>query len=240
MGKESILEIIDLLRPSNLGYEHIRLGGDGDGSYVIPKVLNDIKYCFSAGDGGNCTFEKELEQYNIKSFIADYSYDAPTRLKNFQYEKKFIKSYKDSQSIDVNSWIENSVPKDEKNMILQIDIEGGEYELLHAITEGNLDRFKIVVIELHNLNAINHRVFYRYFVSCMKKIKKNFEVFYLQPNNCSGISKFNGIVFPKILEITFLNKSVIKKKEKFDDKKRNLVTKNIDDKDIIYLPDYWF
>ena len=49
-----------------------------------------------------------------------------------------------------------------------------------------------------------------------------------------------NIVFPKILEITFLNKSVIKKKEKFDDKKRNLVTKNIDDKDIIYLPDYWF
>ena len=181
-----------------------------------------------------------MEKYNIKSFIADYSYDAPTDLKNFQYEKKFIKSYSDEQSIDVNSWIENLAPKDAKNMIIQIDIEGGEYELLHAITEKNLDKFKILVIELHNLTAVNNQVFHKYFVSCLKKIKKNFDVFYLHSNNCCGVSNFQGIVFPNVLEITLLNKSVVKKKEKFDDRKKDLVIKNIENNKKIVLPDYWF
>ena len=155
-------------------------------------------------------------------------------------KKKFIKSYSVDQSIDVNSWIENSAPNAAKNMIMQIDIEGGEYELLHAITEKNLDKFKILVIELHNLTAVNNQVFHKYFISCLKKIKKNFDVYYLHPNNCCGVSNFQGIVFPNVLEVTLLNKSVVKKKDKFDDSKRDLVIKNIEYNKKIILPDSWF
>ena len=36
-----------------------------------------------------------------------------------------------------------------------------------------LDKFKILVIELHNLTAVNNQVFHIYFVSCLKKIQKN-------------------------------------------------------------------
>ena len=240
VNNKSILNAINLLRPFDLGHEFVRIGGSADGSYILPKITNEIEYCFSAGYGENCSFEKELENYNIKSFLADYNYDAPTELTNFQYEKKFIKSYTDDQSININSWIESSAPKDAKNMIMQMDIEGGEYELLHAITENNLNRFKVMVIELHHLHSVNNLVFHRYFVACLKKLKKYFEVFFLHPNNCCGVSNFNGIIFPKVLEITLVNKSAIKKKEKFDDTKKNLVIKNFLEKEMINLPDYWF
>ena len=112
--KKEILKIIDLLRPLNLGLDYIRLGGSSDGSYVVPKILDDIKFCFSAGYGGDCSFEKNLENLGIKSFLADYSFDAPTELRNFEYQKKFIKSYSSNNSINVNDWIEAGVPKDQK------------------------------------------------------------------------------------------------------------------------------
>ena len=76
--KKKLLEIINLLRPLDLGYNYIRLGGKTDGSYIVPEILDEIKYCFSAGYGGDCSFEKDLEKHNIKSFLADYSFDAPT------------------------------------------------------------------------------------------------------------------------------------------------------------------
>ena len=53
LDKKNILEVINLLKPHNLGYDLIHLGGSKDGSYILPKILNDIEYCFSAGYGGN-------------------------------------------------------------------------------------------------------------------------------------------------------------------------------------------
>ena len=236
--KKEILKIIDLLRPLNLGLDYIRLGGSSDGSYVVPKILDDIKFCFSAGYGGDCSFEKNLENLGIKSFLADYSFDAPTELINFEYQKKFIKSYSSNNSINVNDWIEAGVPKDQKKMILQIDVEGSEYEIIHAITENNLEKFDIIVVEFHNLFLVNNQIFYKYFLECIQKLKKNFEIFYLQPNNCCGVSDFDTVIFPNVLEITFLNKSRIIKKDKFNFK--NIEVKNLSTKKKIILPDYWY
>ncbi len=238
--KKKILEIINLLRPEDLGYKYQRIGGKTDGSYVVPEIIKEMNYCFSAGYGGDCSFEKELEKYYIKSFLADYSFDAPKELKNFEYTKKFIKSFSDQKSIDINSWIEKKTLDDQKKMILQIDIEGSEYEVIHAISEKNLKRFDILIIEMHNLFMLNNQIFHKYFLSCIEKIRTFFDVFYLQPNNCCGTSNFNGVVFPNVLEITFLNKSKVKYKENFKDENKNLFVKNIKNKKEIILPNYWY
>ena len=125
-----------------------------------------------------------------------------------------------------------------KKMILQIDVEGSEYEIIHAITENNLQKFDVLVIEFHNLFLVNNQIFYKYFLECIYKLKKYFEIFYLQPNNCCGVSNFDTIIFPNVLEITLLNKTRIIKKDKFTFK--NLAVKNILTKKEIILPDYWY
>jgi hypothetical protein len=38
----------------------IRIGSINDGGYIVPNVLEDIKYCYSAGIGFNYDFEFEL------------------------------------------------------------------------------------------------------------------------------------------------------------------------------------
>ena len=45
--KLKILEAISLLKPSELGYPLIRVGGKGDGGYLIPDHLDGVDACFS-------------------------------------------------------------------------------------------------------------------------------------------------------------------------------------------------
>jgi hypothetical protein len=51
----------------------IRIGSINDGGYIIPDILEEIKFCYSAGVGFNYDFESELAKKNIKCFMADYS-----------------------------------------------------------------------------------------------------------------------------------------------------------------------
>ena len=69
-----------------------RIGGQGDGGYLVPDCLDDIKYCFSAGVADVADFEQDLsDKYNIKSFMADGSVErAPVQGDNFEFMKEFI------------------------------------------------------------------------------------------------------------------------------------------------------
>ena len=62
-------------------------------------------------------------------------------------------------------------------MILQIDVEGSEYEIIHAITENNLQKFDVLVIEFHNLFLVNNQIFYKYFLECIYKLKNILKFF---------------------------------------------------------------
>ena len=74
---QKINDIISLLKPYDAGIPLIRVGEDTDGGYLLPDILNDIDYCFSPGVGNSSSFEKSLESYGIKSFLADKSVDGP-------------------------------------------------------------------------------------------------------------------------------------------------------------------
>ena len=147
--KKEILKIIDLLRPLNLGHDYIRLGGISDGSYIVPKILNDINSVFLLVME-EIVLLKKFRKFGIKSFWLTIRLTLQPNLR-ILIIKKFGKSYSSNNSININDWIETSVSLNQKKMILQIDVEGSEYEIIHAITENNLQKFDIIVIEFHNL-----------------------------------------------------------------------------------------
>ena len=81
-----IKSIIDLFKPFNLNIPLRRIGSENDGGYLVPNILDDLKYCFSPGVGKSSNFEKDLEKYNITSFLADKNVLGPaTKLKNFNF-----------------------------------------------------------------------------------------------------------------------------------------------------------
>jgi len=108
--------------------ELIRLGNNGDGGYLIPNDLTDIKYCYSPGVSSSVGFELDLLEHGIESFLADFSIEnIPILNKKFDFEKKYIGHERGNSNdyITLESWINMKTPN-EANLILQMDIEGGE------------------------------------------------------------------------------------------------------------------
>jgi|TARA_B110000027_G_scaffold106774_1_gene113484 hypothetical protein len=240
VDEKKILEVIDILKPYHLGHELIRVGGSGDGGYLIPNLLNQIDFCFSPGVGKISEFELELKSNGIKSFLADYSVEGPAADNLFNFKKKYIKSFNSDISITINDWIETSVENKESNFLMQMDIEGSEYEVINSISEKNLKRIKILIIEFHHLEFLTNEVFLETFKSVIKKLGNYFEVNHIHPNNCCGTSEINNVIFPNVMEVTFLNKEFVKVKEKVNKLPHKLDVKNVERKKDIILSDYWY
>ena len=239
--KEKILNLIKLFKPFNVDYSLIRIGNDDDGGYLLPDCLEDIRYCFSAGVGDKTSFEKHLKKFGIHSFLADFSVENNQSMKDFDFEKKFIKSYNSETSWEINEWINKKVKTENKNnLLLQMDIEGSEYEVINSISEDNLSAFKILIIELHSLEYAGNHLLNQIINSSLKKLLKEFEIVHIHPNNWKKLTKINGFNLPSNLEVTFLNKKFVKKKVNIDTLPHQLDRKNVKQQPDIYLDQYWY
>jgi len=96
----------------------------------------------------------------------------------------------------------------EKNMILKIDIDGGEWNIFSDIDNEILLQFKYIVVEFH-FNDLCISQYQKVF----KKLNKNHQIFHLHCNNYDSIIKFDGYYICKALEISYIikeNNSFIK------------------------------
>jgi hypothetical protein len=157
-----IKELLKLIHPKKLSINNIRIGGGNDGGYIVPNDLEDIKYCFSPGVGNISKFEDDLAKKNIKSFLADYSVN-PNFIGNplIDFEKKFLGPITNENYICLKDWINSKINYEmENNLILQIDIEGDEYEVLHSVDIKTLKKFRIILIEFHNMHYLFEELFF--------------------------------------------------------------------------------
>jgi hypothetical protein len=84
-----------------------------------------------------------------------------------------------------------------KNVILSIDIEGGEYKIIKDLV-GFKERINLVVIEFHN-TFVQRKQFKR----LIFLLKRYFNIIHIHGNNHEPIAT-DGL--PIVLELTFLNK----------------------------------
>ncbi len=200
--------LVRSLTPQDVGVELIRIGGANDGGYLVPDDLAEIAACFSPGVDVTASFEADLMERGIRSFLADYSVDGPPPyLEGCEFTKKFVGSISSENTISIDDWVNASLPdSDSSDLLLQMDIEGAEYEALLATSSKTLQRFRIIVIEFHRLGELAQRPLFDFVQMTINKILKYFDVVHLHPNNAGRIKTVNGIEFPVFLEITFLRK----------------------------------
>ncbi|MEN0001184.1 MAG: hypothetical protein AAF940_09885, partial [Pseudomonadota bacterium] len=129
---ENVRRFLERFRAHYIGVDLIRVGGDGDGGYLLPDCLADLRYCFSPGVAYQADFEKELsDKYGIRSFMADASVDEPPIAdENFHFIQKFLGAHTDGAFITLGDWVAQSIEVNDGGRLLQMDIEGGEYDVL--------------------------------------------------------------------------------------------------------------
>jgi hypothetical protein len=100
VNKGSIQEFLLRISPENQKYELVRIGSKHDGGYLIPDLLDGVKYCYSPGVSDNSDFENQLTTNGIECFLADYSVEGPAENNPlFHFKKKYIGNKNDYKQL---------------------------------------------------------------------------------------------------------------------------------------------
>ena len=235
---DQIKALVKMLHPINPGIELVRVGGNNDGGYLVPDDLDGVKHCFSPGVGHTASFELDCLKRGITSFLADGSVNSPPiDLPGCKFLKKFVSAHSDERTITIDDWVNSSLPTNFKDdLILQMDIEGGEFEIILSTPVKTLKRFRIIVVEFHHAEALRLNEFYNIFYMTLMKIRSEFEVVHIHPNNYGELSNIAGILMPRIFEVTFLRKDRIKQRLSITSLPHPLDQPNLIDREDIYLP----
>ena len=195
-----------------VGVDLIRIGGSGDGGYLLPDLLGDITHCFSPGVGYTANFEYDLSRdYNIQSFMADASVSSPPfDDRNFFFTRKYLGNHTGGDFITLGDWVRDNLDSRASGVLLQMDIEGGEYDVLTFESDATLKKFSIMIIEFHFLQKMFERHFLQMLSSIFEKIYLDFSICHVHPNNGCGVAELNGFEIPQLLEITFIRNDLIR------------------------------
>lgn len=204
-----VKNFMDMVRPVSTNHALIRVGGAGDGGYLVPDDLDGIAACFSPGVSTTSDFESDLAGRGIRCYLADYSVDAPPiRNDLFDFEKKFLGQIEDDVYMTLDGWVKRKAPA-EGDLLLQMDIEGAEYDVIVETSRETFRRFRIIVVEFHGLDGLLHKGSYTLLKLAFRKLLKDFDVVHIHPNNCSPILRYRGLQVPPVLEFTLLRKDRI-------------------------------
>lgn len=241
--EKKVLELIKKLQPYNVGKDLIRLGAKRDGGYLVPDDLVEIEACFSPGVSTVSEFEKDCFKRGMKIFLADKSVDKPKiglNKNNYHFLKKYIGCYNNDDFITLDSWINSSNIKKNKDLMLQMDIEGAEYTSLLNISDDLLNLFRIIVIEFHDLHKFWNKGFYDIASVCFDKILLNHTCVHIHPNNFEPIDSNNGIEIPMAAEFTFIRNDRFSTKSYQKSFPHNLDNDNSNERESILLPKIWY
>jgi hypothetical protein len=207
--KDQLKTLIKALRPVKTKYPLIRVGGNNDGGYLIPDDLSGISKCFSPGVDVTASFEKDLMVKGISSHLADASVDgAPDGLEVESFTKKHLGACNEGEYMTLEYWVKakESVIWPVGDFILQMDIEGAEYQTILATPTDTLKRFRIIAIEVHNAQHWFNPIAWDTMQTFIGKLLADFHVVHLHPNNNCPFMQYDDVFFPTVFELTLLRK----------------------------------
>ena len=187
-------------------YKKIRLGKDHDGGYIIyDNIPCDI--LFSCGILNDDSFEHEFtKKYNCKCIAFDGSIQKlPHPSPDIKFVKKFIGGKNTDKFTNLHELISEN-----KNIILKMDIEGGEYPFLNSLPKKLLNKINMIAIEFHS-----SKLKWGYFddlekLNCFKKLNSTHCLCHIHGNNNGGVREYNGVIVPQVFECLYIKKKFVK------------------------------
>lgn len=211
-------QIVDFLTPKSLSMRLVRIGGFLDGGYLIPDDLKGVQHCFSPGVDNRKRFEDDLvRNYGINTHLADFSSSVdqlhtPLVPGRQTFIKKWLGGTSGGDVIGLADWVDQIGVRQDEDLMLQMDVEGAENEIFRTVPPGLLERFRIIVLELHNLDQLASR---SWTANCLGRLAKQLDPLFvsvhLHPNNCCRIFHLDelDLDLPRVVELTLLRRDRI-------------------------------
>jgi len=183
--QSDVQSLLNKLKPVSFGGELIRLGSNGDGGYLVPDDLAGITACFSPGVDQVSGFERDCAELDMKVFMADRSVEKPAESHElFEFTKKYIGVTTNDDFMTLDDWVSSGIPEEQGDLLLQIDIEGFEYETFLNVSDVLLSRFRIIVAEFHYLDRLWNKPYFEIASRVFDRLLQTHSCVHNHPNNC--------------------------------------------------------
>ena len=98
----------------------------------------------------------------------------------------------------LDEWKRATVPDYHDDLLLQMDIEGAEFEALFSASAGLLSQFRIMIIEFHYLQELLNKPYFTLASRLFERLLRTHSVVHIHPNNCCGSIRSRGLVIPRV------------------------------------------
>jgi hypothetical protein len=237
-SEQEVLKFISMLRPVQIDRPLRRVGPDRDGGYLVPDDLDQIAACISPGVSTEVGFDKDIADRGIDVIMCDASVDRlPVHHDRFKFIKKFVDVQESEQTVTLESLC--NMHK-EGDLLLQMDIEGAEYRTLLSTGRDCLSRFRIMIIEFHDLKQIVTPFDLKMISAVFQKLLVTHEIVHIHPNNCARPVQFGPIAIPSVMEFTFYRKDRVQPSTRAPVYPHPLDADNVAGRPAVVLPRCWY
>ncbi len=241
-ARNFLREFVPLIRPWDIrGQRKIRVGGNGDGGYVmLPPAACRLAYSF--GVSTHSPWDLDMANRNCKVFQYDGSVaQGPDAHSNISFYPYFVSGLESpppnaknlEQILRDHGHLHKTLPnlpssvfpstlpaealrilERGPDIILQIDIEGGEWEFFSHLSAERMRQFPQIVVEFHDLGYDYDKL------AVLKKICETHVPIHFHYNICVPFLEYIQSLFfiynSKAFEVTYVRKD------------NELFTKNMD------------
>lgn len=237
---ERLLDLVRRLRPEPCGFPLVRIGPKRDGGYLVPDDLDGIEACFSPGVGRTFAFEADLLARGIPSHLADASVPKPPDLPDgLTFDPVFLGARTADGLVTLDEWVGKLRPGARGDLLLQMDIEGSEYTVLPSLDPATLARFRIVIVEFHQLPLLADPFICRILSPAFEVLLEQFVPVHLHPNNVRRSKRFGELEVPRTMEFTFLRRDRVRPGGPAPTFPHPLDADCVEDRPTITLPAAW-
>lgn len=213
--------IIDALKHLNprqpLNVTLKRIGSLNDGGYImINEHINTLTPAYSFGVGRNISWETQMSKdYDSQIHMYDHTVDSHnSNDPNLIFHKVGIGKYNIDNLKTIEQIIKDNDHSDIKNMILQCDIEGAEWDIFADTPQKTLCQFSQMNIEMHWLapmltDDITHPEGYEKVVRTLKTLRKNFTPYHIHGNNHSKVFSVNNKNCANVIEVSYIRNDLV-------------------------------
>lgn len=204
---EDVRALVEKCRPVAIEQPLARAGKEGDGGYLVPDDLEGIRAAISPGVSDTVDFDLWLADRGVDVYMADASVDGPPIANSrFHFSKKFIDVFDDPTNIRLDSLCAKILPKDQGDLILQMDIEGAEHRVLLDVSDELMQRFRIILVELHQLDRLFSNFGFEPIKATLEKLLRHHNIVHIHPNNVVPATRRGDLEIPPVMEFTFYRK----------------------------------
>lgn len=207
-----VFEALGLLTPYDIpGMAKRRYGRRRDGGYVLLGDLQDVDAVFSLGIGDEVTFDLELARLGKTIFMFDHTVEGPpVGHANFRFFRQEIAGQSDAAAgrHSVVDLVQRLGCAGRRDLLLKIDIEGGEYEVFAATPRDTLRQFRQITMEIHGLLQLGDAAFRTRFVAAMARLNDDFTLYHVHANNSGALGFVDGFPMADVLELSYLRSDI--------------------------------